>query len=358
MRVLVCPTAFKGSLGAVEVASAMARGVRRALPAAEVRELPLSDGGPGLVEAISAGEDGRVETTTVTGPLGEPVEGRILWTAADEALLESADACGLHLLPDGGKPLEAHTRGVGELAERALERGAARLRIGLGGSGTTDGGTGMARVFGYRFLDEQGRELPAGGGSLRRLARIEPGERPAGGEGREIVGLADVETPLTGMRGAARTFGPQKGATAEEVELLVDGLERLAGRLVEDLDRDVAGLAGSGAAGGLGAGCAAFLGARLVPGARWVLRRLGFDRRLREADLVLTGEGAYDASSRAGKITSAVLRRCRDAGVPAVLVAGRIEGEVPGPARGVDGGGELLGPADLETLAARALEER
>ncbi len=383
MRVLVCPTAFKGSLGAAEACAAMARGLAAVRPAWRLELLPLSDGGPGLLDALWAagarspsdrlpgpgtpGEPegreaalrsaGTAERVEVPGPLGDPVEARLLWLNW-EAVLESADACGLERLGERRAPLEADTRGVGALVRHALDGGARAVRIGLGGSASTDGGTGMARAFGWRFLDEHGAELPQGGGALRRLARIEPGSRP-GGAAAEITALADVETPLLGLRGAARTFGPQKGASAAEVERLVAGLERLAERLGSDVGRwaaDAVSAPGSGAAGGLGAGCAVFLGARLVPGAAWVLHRTGFDERLARAELVVTGEGAWDRSSAAGKITWEVIGRARAAGVRALLLCGRLDAEVPEGVGAFDGGGAWLDAAGLERLAARAAD--
>jgi len=397
MRVLVGLTAFKGSLGAAEACAAVARGIAAERPGWALERLPLSDGGPGLLDALAASggatPDGgppreadreigggagpigagfsRLEHVEVSGPLGSPARGRILWLGR-EAVLESADACGLEALGEVRAPLRADTRGVGELVLQALENGAEAVRIGLGGSASTDGGTGLARVFGWRFLDGAGRELPPGGGALRDLARIEPGWRPgaavAGGRGAgeepgadrplRITALADVETRLTGMRGAARTFGPQKGATAAEVELLAAGLERLAEIVASDLGpwgADAARLPGSGAAGGLGAGCVAFLGGRLVPGAAWVLERTGFGERLSGADLVVTGEGAWDRSSGAGKITAEVLRRARQTGVPSVLLCGRLEAAVPAGVTAFDAGGGWLDAEGLEVLAARAV---
>ena len=369
MRVLVCPTAFKGTLGAAAAAAALARGARSALPDADVREMPLSDGGPGLLDALLAADpDSTVETVEVTGPLGGTVPARILWSgseppgdgardeepaarAGEAAILESADACGLARVPAGGEDaLQAHTLGVGELIREALARGAARLVVGLGGSATSDGGTGMARVFGWRFLDESRRELAPGGGALTGLDHIVRGWRPS----VPVTGLADVETPLNGAAGAARTFGPQKGASAREVERLVEGLERLSDRLAADLGADGVGdVPGSGAAGGLGAGLVAFLGAELVGGSGWVLERVGFDGALAGADLVLTGEGAWDASSSAGKIVGRVLERTRSAGTRAILVCGSVEGD-PGPGvRTAYGDGRRLEPDDLADLAAR-----
>ncbi|MFW6192098.1 MAG: glycerate kinase [Gemmatimonadota bacterium] len=378
LRILVCPTAFKGTLTADEASRAMARGALRGVRGAEVIRRPLSDGGPGLLDALlgaPASSDGehaaadpgaespearfddeevRIDEVLVSGPLGNPVLGRVLWTSesgGEVATFESADACGVDLLPRSRRdPMRSDTRGVGELIRYAEERGARTVRIGLGGSGTVDGGTGAARVYGWRFLDDAGRELPPGGGALTRLGRIASGARPEVG----VTALADVESPLNGMAGAARRFGPQKGATGEQLERLVEGLERLAERLEEDLGvGKVADLPGSGAAGGLGAGLVAFLGAAIEPGSDWVLERVGFRQQLSRSDLVVTGEGAFDASSLAGKIVGRVVELAREAGVPTLLLCGRFQGEPPEGTRAADGGGERLESDDLEDLAAR-----
>lgn len=348
--ILVCPTAFKGTLSAAEAARAMAAGVRRAVPEAPVEVVPLSDGGPGLLAAIRRVEGGRPTKWKVRGPLSEPVVGRCLFTSGGDAIIESADACGLHLMAGTDAALRGHTLGVGDLVARAVAAGARRVVVGLGGSGTTDGGTGLGRVFGYRFLDAGGRELAPGGGSLRRLASIGPGIRPPG----RFLALADVRHRLTGPEGAARTFGPQKGASPRDVEILAEGHERLEDRLRADLGVDVREVAGAGAAGGLGAGCVAFLGARIVAGSSWVLNALGFEERLARARLVVTGEGRYDATSRGGKIVGEVLARTAAAGVPAVLVCGAVVGD-PGAARVAHGRGETLDATGLAERVAEAV---
>lgn len=354
MDVLVCPTAFKESMSAPAAAASIAAGIGEALPEARITELPVSDGGPGLLDAVRATEGGEVETLDVSGPLLGRAQGRLLWLPGGEtAVIESADACGLHLMPPGARaPLSADTRGVGELVRHAVDEGAARVILGLGGSGTVDGGSGLARAFGYRFLDDRGREIAPGGGPLRRLARIEGGAPPDAG----VLALADVRIPLTGPRGAARVFAPQKGAREREVEALEEGLERLAGRIESDLGRRVADVPGGGAAGGLGAGCVAFLDAELVEGAGWLLSRAGFPERLEAAELVVTGEGAFDETSGEGKVTGEVIRRAGAIGRPVLLLCGRVEAEVPEHVRAADADGEWLDRDSLAALARREAE--
>ena len=354
MRVLVCPTAFKESLSAGQVTDAVIEGIRRTLPGATIVRMPVSDGGPGLLDSISDAEGGEFRVFQVHGPLGESVTARSLWVSPNEVVLETADACGLHLMPAPNRdPLRADTRGVGELVATCLEQGATDIVMGLGGSATVDGGTGLARFFGYRFLDRNGSDLPSGGGFLESLFRVAPG--PPLAEEVGVTAIADVRGPLTGPDGAARRFGPQKGASQEDVEILEAGLARLGDRLHEDLGRDVADLPGAGASGGLGAGCAAFLGASLVPGSDWVLDRLGFAEALVGTDLVITGEGAWDATSSLGKITGEILLRTAAAGVTALLVCGRTTGPTPPGVTVVRGEGAWLDPDDIACLVADAV---
>lgn len=386
MRVLICPTAFKGSLGASRAARAMEEGVRRALPGAESRRLPLSDGGPGLIESLESAERGRiVETGEVPGPGpgagGSGARGRsrgdvrgrvLLLDEGRTAVVESADACGLALLPPPARdPLTTHTRGVGDLLLAAMEREPATLVVGLGGSATCDGGTGAARSFGYRCLDERGDELPDGGGSLAELAEV---RRPAGrhragrhrmgeppGAVSELLALADVDNPLLGPEGAAATYAPQKGADPSGVDRLEAGLRRLVDVAARDLGADpvhvraAAERPGAGAAGGLAFGLEVFLGGRVAGGTRWVLQRVGFDAALEAADVVVTGEGAYDRTTEQGKVVGEVVRRAREAGVPVRLVCGRIEDELPPGVRGEDGGGRVLDAAGVAAAAERAV---
>ena len=400
MRVLICPTAFKGSLAAARVAAAMRDGVVRALPGAEPALLPLSDGGPGLIDSLHGAGGGRVEPVPgVSGPLSarapreeagagrgeesEPrergeatggsegtVRGRLLLLEEGRTVVvESADACGLALIePSERDPLRTHTRGVGDLIRAAMERAPAALVVGLGGSATCDGGVGAARRLGYRFLDDRGGELPDGGGALAELAETRPPD--TGGEsgdpaphGPELLALADVNDPLLGPGGAAATYAPQKGADPQGVERLEAGLRRLVEVAERDLEADPARVRaaaerpGAGAAGGLAFGLEVFLGARVTGGTGWVLRRVGFDRALERADLVVTGEGAYDRTTERGKIVGEVIRRARRAGVPVRLVCGRIDGQLPEGVRGADGGGRTLDAGGVAAATTRVLSE-
>jgi len=328
MRVILAPDSFKGSLGAVEAAEAMARGVRRAAPGAAVDRVPVGDGGEGTLDALVAANGGRVIRRTVTGPLGAPVEAR--WGRFESggervAIIEMAEAAGLGRVPPAARdPERTTTAGVGALLEAAREAGARVVLVGLGGSATVDGGCGMAGALGVRFLDERGAVMagPMTGGCLGSLGAIEAGRVAGRWAGVSVVGLSDVRSPLLGPRGAAAVYGPQKGATPAQVVRLEAGLGRLAALWRRDLGRAVSDVPGAGAAGGLGGGLAAFLGARLEPGIDRVLEATAFRSRVRGADLCLTGEGRLDAQTLEGKACLGVARAAWEAGVPTVALVG------------------------------------
>jgi glycerate kinase len=352
---LVAPTAFKGTLGPSAVARAMTVAVTAVWPSAEVVELPLSDGGNGLLEACARFLGGTLSEHEVGGPLGEPVRARTL-RAGRLAVIESAEACGLHLMPPESRaPLRATTRGVGELLRVVVEGGASEVVLGLGGSGTVDGGTGMARALGWRFEDDVGTLLAEGGGSLTGLDTVHAPPHPVG---VAVKALCDVENPLLGRQGAARVYGPQKGAGPEEVEVLEAGLARLADVLETELGLAVAGLLGAGAAGGLGAGARAFFGADLISGAEWMIEATGLRDLLADADLVVTGEGRYDAQSGMGKLTGRVVAAARRAGVPVLLVCGRVDGPTPDGVEAVDSGGRPLDEFGITRLTRDACRGR
>lgn len=323
MRVVVAPDKFKGSLTAQEAASAMAEGVRAAVPDAEVLVLPISDGGEGFVEAAVAAGYAR-RRTTVMGPVGEAVEAGYA-VRDDVAVVEMAEASGLRLLGAGpAAPLTASTFGTGQLIRAALDDGVTALVLGIGGSATTDGGAGMAQALGARLLDADGQDLPPGGAALVRLDRVEVGGLDPRLAGADVVVATDVDNPLVGPSGAAAVYGPQKGASAENVAVLDAGLHRLAAVLRRDLGLRLADLPGAGAAGGLGAGAIAFLGARQQSGIDAVLAIVGFDEAVAGADLVLTGEGSLDEQSLFGKAPVGVAAAAGRAGVPVAALCGRL----------------------------------
>lgn len=325
MRILIAPQEFKGSLTAVEAAGAIAQGVREAQPGWELDVQPLSDGGPGFLDVLHPALGGALmRSAVVPGPLGAPVRARYLWVPATRTVyIEAAEANGLSLIPEEERePLRANTGGVGKLVATALTYHPARVVIGVGGSGTTDGGTGMARALGARFLDAAGAQLGRGGGELVRLEQV-VWKQPEALAGVSVVVATDVRSPLVGPSGAARVFAPQKGATPQQVETLEDGLVRLAEVLRRDLGADVVAAPGGGAAGGLAAGCVAFLGARVASGFDCVAEAVGLHARIAAADIVVTGEGSYDAQSSAGKVTGRVRELADAAAKRCVVFAGR-----------------------------------
>jgi glycerate kinase len=334
LTVVVAPDKFKGTLTAAQAAEAMSAGVRDAVPRASVRRLPVADGGDGTVAAAVAAGYSPV-TRSVSGPTGRPVAatfaigpagGAADADGATTAVVELAAASGLHRLPGGvPAPRTAGTAGTGQLLRAALDHGAGRVVLGVGGSASTDGGTGMAAALGARFLDGDGADLPPGGVALGRLRHIDPTGLDPRLAGTEVVVASDVDNPLTGPSGAAAVYGPQKGATPQDVADLEAGLARLAEVVRRDLGVDVERLPGAGAAGGTGAGALALLGARLEPGIDLVLDLVGFADAVHGADLVLTGEGALDAQSLHGKAPYGVAQRAAKAGVPVLALAGRVD---------------------------------
>lgn len=379
MRVLIAPDSFKGSLGAAAAAAALAEGWLGVRPGDQVTRLPLADGGEGTLEVLAATVPGsRWRSARVTGPGGAPVTARWLelpgggdgapggspgcgqnsaprWPAdrlvpvrAGTAVVELARASGLPLLarPD---PMGAQTIGLGEVLSRALDAGVGRILVGLGGSASTDGGTGALVALGARFLDAAGQPLPAGGGALAELAAADLTQLrppPPGG----VTCLTDVTAPLLGAPGAAAMFGPQKGADGGQIDRLEAGLARLAEVLGGD-----PGAAGAGAAGGTGYGLAAAWGAELVPGALELARVAGLDRALAGADLVITGEGRFDETSLTGKTCGTVIAAAAAAGVPVAVVAGQVSGGLAGQEPGNAGlPGGAPAPCAVVTLAGLA----
>ena len=320
MRVVVAPNAFKGCLTAHEAAAAIARGVQAAGGEAEM--IPVADGGDGTLDVLVAALGGSIMGVIARGPLGLPVRAHLGKLNDGTGVVEMAQASGYALVGASERdPMRASSYGTGELLKGALARRPLRVFVALGGSATVDGGTGLARALGVRFLDADDKVLPDGGGALERLARIDASRLDPRVHEAPIVALADVTNPMLGPEGAARAFGPQKGATDAQVETIERGLENLAARMQADLGGDVAELPGAGSAGGAGAMLAA-LGAELRSGAEVVLEALGFDDRIDGADLAITGEGKLDRHSLSGKGPVAVAQACERKLVGCAAIAG------------------------------------
>lgn len=322
-KVLLIPDSFKGTMSSMEICEIMARALRSHYPHAEILSIPVADGGEGTVDAFLTAMGGEKVFLTVTGPLGEPVEafyGRI----GETAVIEMAAAAGLPLAYGRLDPEGATTYGVGELMCHAVEHGAKRIIMGLGGSATTDGGCGAAAAAGVKFYDAMGKSFVPAGGTLKDIVRIDRTEMDPAIRSVEIVTMCDISNPLAGPQGAAYVFAPQKGADAATVERLNDGLEHLAAVVAEQLHLELQSMAGAGAAGGMGGGMAAFFDSRLEMGIQTVLDTVEFDQLLEHADLVFTGEGKIDSQSLRGKVVIGVAQRAQRAGVPVIAIVGDI----------------------------------
>ncbi|MDF2977901.1 MAG: glycerate kinase [Actinomycetospora sp.] len=327
MRVLFAPDSFGGSLTAAEAAAAMAQGWARAVPGDTTVLLPLADGGTGFVEVLHTARGGTRHDVEVTGPLGAPTVAT--WLELDDtAYVESASACGLHLVPERtpATATAATSRGVGELVAAAAGRGPSAIVVGLGGSACTDGGAGMLAALGAPARDADGAALADGGGPLAHVARVDDLAAVHARLGDvELVVAADVDHVLCGPQGAAAVFGPQKGADADTVAALDAALAAWGSVLAAASGRpDLVEQTGTGAAGGLGAALAA-LGARRVGGGELVREVAGLDEALAAADLVVTGEGRLDDQSLRGKLVSVVATRARERGVPCIALAGQVD---------------------------------
>ncbi len=324
MRIVVAPDSFKEALPAAEVGRAIERGLRLALPDSEIVCIPMADGGEGTVAVVSAATGGIVRDAWVTGPLGSPVRAHYaVIDAGSTAIIEMASASGLSLAPiENRDPGKASTFGTGELIRHAVEAGARRIVLGIGGSATNDGGAGMAQALGWSLRDSDDRELERGGLALAGLSRIDGSRRLAALDEVEVLVACDVNNPLAGPDGASQIYGPQKGASPEMVGRLDEALAHFGEEIEKHLGISVSEIPGAGAAGGLGAGMVAFAGARLRPGVELVAEAVGLAEALRGADLVITGEGKIDAQSIHGKTPVGVARMAKAAGVPVVALAG------------------------------------
>lgn len=324
MKIIVAPDSFKGSLSAVEVANAMEQGILSIYPEAQVVKIPIADGGEGTVEALVSATGGHILIEKVVGPLEEPVEAA--WGILGDqktAVIEMAAASGLPLVPyDKRDPLRATTYGTGQLIKAALDKGMRKIIIGLGGSATNDGGTGMARALGVKFLDKDNKELANGGAALKELAQLDLKGLDKRLAECTIIAACDVENPLCGPFGASTIFGPQKGATAQMVAELDHALCVYAKIAKEITGKDAAAKSGAGAAGGLGAGLLFFTSAQLKPGIEIILEATDFSEKVKNASLVITGEGKTDFQTAHGKAPVGVAKVAQDYQVPVICLSG------------------------------------
>ena len=324
-KILLVPDSFKGTLSSRQVCQVMAGQLRRFFPQAQVKSIPVADGGEGSVEAFLAAAGGERRTRTVTGPFGEPVEAFYgILGDGRTAVIEMAACAGLPLAEGRLNPERATTYGVGELLLAAKEAGCTKAILGLGGSCTNDGGAGAAAALGAKFTRADGTAFVPTGGTLGEIAALDVSPVAQALQGMELTAMCDIDNPLYGDAGAAAVFAPQKGADAAMVARLDAGLRHLGQVAARCLGRDFSHLPGTGAAGGLGFGMAAFCGAQLRMGIDAVLDAVGFDSLLPGTDVVFTGEGKIDSQSARGKVVSGVAVRCRKAGVPVVAVVGQI----------------------------------
>lgn len=329
MKIVLAPDSFKESLSALQVAESIERGFKQVLPNAEYEKVPMADGGEGTVQSLVDATGGRIIKKTVTGPLGEAAEAFFgILGNEKSAVIEMAAASGLHLVPATKRnPLLTTTRGTGELIAAALEYNVNHIIIGIGGSATNDGGAGMARALGARFLNSDGQEITEGGGALSDLAAIDLSSLDSRLAHVKIEVACDVDNPLIGPKGASAIFGPQKGATPEIVNQLDENLAHYAEIIEKDLGVKIADVPGAGAAGGLGGGLLAFMKAELSRGVDIVMEAAKLSDIIAGADLVITGEGKIDGQTIFGKTPIGVAKTAKKHGVPVIGIAGNVAGD-------------------------------
>lgn len=358
MKIVIAPDSFKDSLSAEKVADAIAAGLVDVMPHAQLIKCPMADGGEGTVEAIVAAGNGQLRRNHVQGPLGAPIEAHWGWLPdSHTAIIEMAEASGLQLLkPEQRNACITSTFGTGELIKAALDAGARRVILAIGGSATNDAGAGALQALGLGLFDAQGNHLPRGGLALAHVARIELSDLdPRLAEVRFEI-AADVNNPLCGEHGASAIFGPQKGASAEQVRLLDQALGHFADHCANVLPKDVRHEPGSGAAGGLGFAAKAFFGAQFRAGVEVVAELVGLAEAVKGADLVITGEGRFDAQTLRGKTPFGVASIARAEGVPVVVLAGTLgEGYQALYEHGINAAFAIAsGPMTLQDACARA----
>lgn len=326
MKIVIAPDSFKECLSAQEVAANIAVGIRKVAPNAEIFEIPISDGGEGVLEALLKGGGGQRISIPVLDPLMRPIKAEYgILNDSKTAVVEMAKASGLELLKEHEKnPLLTSSFGTGQLIRDALDRGCTKIVIGIGGSAANDGGVGMVRALGGKFLNDQGMEIKEGGGNLRELYTMDLSNFDTRIQNCEVVVACDVSNPLTGAHGASMVYGGQKGGSRKDLELLDTNLGHYANKIKDMLGRDISKTPGAGAAGGTGAGLLAFLNGKLVNGIALILQTLKVEETIKRADLVFTGEGKIDAQTLHGKTISGIAQMAQKHEVPVMVVTGKI----------------------------------
>jgi glycerate kinase len=323
MKIVVAPDSFKGSLTAVEVADAIGQGVREIFPEAEIVKIPMADGGEGTVQCLVNVTGGEILKEKVIGPLGGEVLAHYgILRDKKTAIIEMAEASGLTLVPENKRnPLITTTYGTGQLIKAALEQGCRKMVIGIGGSATNDGGAGMVQALGAKLLDKEEKEIGFGGRELKKIYRIDISYLDNRVSDTKVLIASDVSNPLCGPKGASRIYGPQKGATPEIIEELDKSLAHFTEVIKRDLNKDVKNVPGAGAAGGLGASLMAFLDAELRPGIEIMIEIVKLEQAIKDADLVITGEGKIDSQTIYGKVPIGVAKIAKKYNIPVIAVA-------------------------------------
>ncbi|MDO1512171.1 glycerate kinase [Maribacter confluentis] len=332
MNIVVAPDSFKECLSSKKVASAIAKSILNVMPSAEVFQIPISDGGEGLLDAILSNTEGKLVSIEVLNPLAKPI--RAVYAILNDkktAIIEMAKASGLELLSEQEKnPLITTTYGTGQLIKDALDKGCTKIIIGIGGSATNDGGKGLIKALGGKFLNANGEELPEGGGNLNQLASIDISDLDKRIGDCEILVACDVSNPLTGTNGASWVYGKQKGGSKSDLELLDANLVQYAKIIKRDVHKDIENVPGAGAAGGTGAAILAFLNGKLVNGIGLILDTIGMEDFVKKADLVITGEGKIDEQTLHGKTIAGIAKMAQQYHVPVIILTGKIGNRIEG----------------------------
>ncbi len=334
-KILIAPSAYKGSLTAMQVAAAIVEGFIAQMPTAQIKSMPLADGGDSTIEAIHTSLGGTIKEALVIGPLGKPVTAGWL-ILPDRIIIELAACCGLAMVKEQPlQPLHAHTCGLGEVISHCLSHSIEKIMIGLGGSASTDGGTGALAALGVKFLDGDNKSLPSGGGFLPQLQSIDLSCLDERIKHKQIELLTDVDSPLLGTKGAAAIFAPQKGANTEQVKILETGLTRLADVVQDLIASDLRNLPGTGAAGGTAFGLAGLLKARILPGFKTIAELIQLKTEIEKSDLVITAEGRLDYQSLSGKATGELAKMCKNLNKPLFVLPAALQDNIDWQSSGI-----------------------